>query len=130
MTGPNSTILQARKNGNPVIDGYEVSFFWEGNHAPQLISDWNGWDTSALSFKRLSPRLQAASARSVWYCTLSIPRDAYIEYALYDTVTQNRFLDPLNKRSVSNGMGGRNNYFYMPDTMPSPFAMRRADNPV
>ncbi len=130
MTASNSKILRARKSGNPVIDGNEVTFFWEGNHAPQLMSDWNGWDDSPRPFKRLSPRLQAATARSIWYCTLSLPRDAYIEYALYDSVTQKRFLDPLNKRSVSNGVGGRNNYFYMPETMPSPFALRRADIPV
>ena len=28
---------------------------------------------------------------------------------------------------VSNGMGSRNNFFYMPETMPAPFAMRRAE---
>jgi enterochelin esterase family protein len=37
------------------------------------------------------------------------------------------FLDPLNKKTVNNGAGGKNNFFYMPETMPSPFAMRRAD---
>jgi len=127
MTASNSKILRARASGNPVIDGNEATFFWEGNHAPQLMSDWNGWDASPRPFKRISPRLQAATAKSVWYCTLSLPRDAYIEYALYDPVTQKRFLDPLNKRTVNNGVGGRNNYFYMPETMPSPFALRRAD---
>jgi enterochelin esterase family protein len=130
MTGPNSTIQQAKKNGNPIIDGNEVTFFWEGDHAPKLISDWNGWDDSSRPFRRLSPRrtgLQAATAKSVWYCTLSLPRDAYIEYAFYDSVTQTKFLDPLNKRTVSNGFGGRNNYFYMPETMPAPFAIRRGD---
>ena len=128
MTTSNSTILRAKESGNPVIAGNEVTFIWEGNSAPQLMSDWNGWDEGAPSkFKRISPRLIRASAKSVWYCTLSLPRAAYLEYALYDTVTQKRFLDPLNKRSVSNGVGGRNNFFYMPETMPSPFAMRRAD---
>lgn len=137
MTGPNSTIQLAKKKGNPIIDGNEVTFFWEGDHAPKLISDWNGWDSSSdegqaqpRPFKRLSPRIQAASAKSVWFCTLSLPRDAYIEYALYDPVTQQKFLDPLNKRTVSNGVGGRNNYFYMPENMPSPFAIRRGDVPI
>ena len=129
MTGPNSTIQQAKRNGNPVIDGNEATFFWEGDHAPRLVSDVTNWDDSARPFKRLSPRLQPASAKTVWHCALSLPRDAYIEYALRDPVTQKNFPDPLNKRSVSNGMGGRNNYFYMPETMPSPFALRRADLP-
>jgi hypothetical protein len=93
MTGPNSTIQQAKKNGNPIIDGNEVTFFWEGTHAPQLMSDWNGWDDSPRPFKRLSSKLAAASATSVWNCTLSLPRDAYIEYALYDTVTQTAWAD-------------------------------------
>ena len=53
-----------------------------------------------------------------------------MEYALYDPVTQKNFLDPLNRKSVNNGMGGRNNFFYMPETMPSPFVMRRADVPI
>ena len=129
MTGPNSTIQQAKRNGNPVIDGNEATFFWEGDHAPRLISDASHWEESPRPFKRLSPRLQPASDKTVWYCTLSFPRDAYIEYALRDPVTQKNFPDPLNKRSVPNGMGGRNNYFYMPETMPSPFALRRADLP-
>lgn len=64
---------------------------------------------------------------SVWSCALTLPRDAYFEYAFFDPVTQTRFLDPLNKRSVNNGLGGRNNFFYMPESMPSPFPFRRAD---
>jgi len=67
------------------------------------------------------------SSEPIWYITLTLPRDAYIEYALHDLVTQKNFLDPLNKKSISNGMGGRNNFFYMPETMPSPFPVRRAD---
>jgi enterochelin esterase-like enzyme len=126
MTASNSTIQRAKDSGNPVIDGNEATFIWEGDTAPQLMGDWDGWD-APRSFKRVSPRLQPASAKSIWYCTLSLPRDAYIEYALHDTVTQKRFLDPFNHRSVNNGMGSRNNFFYMPDTMPSPFVMRRAD---
>jgi len=128
MTASNSTILRAKKSGNPVIDCNEVTFIWEGNTAPRLISDWNGWDDGAPSkFKRISPRLQPASAKSVWYCTLSLPRDAYVEYIFHDPISQENFLDPLNRKSVNNGVGGRNNFFYMHETMPSPFAMRRAN---
>jgi len=67
------------------------------------------------------------SSEPIWYITLTLPRDAYIEYAFHDPVTQKNFLDPLNKKSISNGVGGRNNFFYMPETMPSPFPVRRAD---
>lgn len=130
MTASNSKLQKARETGSPIIDGNEVTFFWEGRSAPILISDANRWDEKANLFKRLSPRLQSATAKSVWYYTLNLPRDAYIEYAFYDPITQKRFLDPLNRRTVSNGLGNRNNFFYMPDTMPSPFTMRRADVPV
>jgi len=127
MTASNSKILRAKETGNPLIDGNEVTFFWEGRTAPTLVGDFNHWDPSATPLKRISPRLQPASTKSVWYYTLSLPRDAYVEYAFHDPVSQKNFTDPLNKKSVSNGVGGRNNFFYMHETMPSPFAMRRAD---
>ncbi len=127
MTASNSKILRARESGNPIIDSNEVTFFWDGKTAPTLVGDFNHWDSSATPFKRLSPRLQPASTKSTWYCTLSLPRDAYVEYAFHDPVSQKNFTDPLNKKSVNNGVGGRNNFFYMHETMPSPFAMRRAD---
>lgn len=130
MTASNSKILKARELGNPVIDGSEVMFIWEGKNAPTLIGDVNHWNEKANPFKRVSPRLQPASEKSTWYLTLTLPRDLYVEYAFYDPVTQKRFTDPLNRHTVSNGVGGRNNFFYMPDTMPSPFTMRRADLPV
>ena len=126
MTASNSKILQAKASGNPVIDGNEVNFFWEGRTAPTLVGDFNNWDSSATPLKRISPRLQPATAKSIWYCTLSLPRDAYVEYAFHDPVSQKNFTDSLNKKSVNNGVGGRNNFFYMQETMPSPFAMRRA----
>jgi len=127
MTASNSKILRAKESGNPLIDGNEVTFFWEGRTAPTLVGDFNHWDSTSTPFKRISPRLQPASAKSVWYCTLSLPRDAYVEYAFHDPITQKNFTDSLNRKSISNGVGGRNNFFYMPETMPSPFAMRRAD---
>ena len=130
MTASNSKLLRARQLGNPIIDGPEVTFFWEGRNAPTLISDANNWDEKAHPFKRVSPRLRPATAKSVWHCTLTLPRDAYVEYAFYDRVTQEKFLDPRNRRTVSNGLGGRNNFFYMPQTMPSPFTIRRAEIPA
>ncbi|HAV76596.1 MAG TPA: esterase [Anaerolineae bacterium] len=127
MMVSNSIIQRALKNGNPVIDTDHAIFIWEGDTAPYLTSDLNHWDDNPRRFKRVSPRLIPDSAKSIWSCTLTLPRDVYVEYAFHDPVTQMNFLDPLNKKSVSNGVTGRNNYFYMPETMPSPFAMRRAD---
>jgi enterochelin esterase family protein len=123
----NSIIQRALKDGSPVIDIDQVVFIWEGESAPYLAGDFNNWEPNATRFKRVSPRLIPDSAKSIWSCTLTLPRDAYVEYAFHDPVTQKNFLDPLNKKSVSNGVGGRNNFFYMPETMPSPFPLRRAD---
>jgi enterochelin esterase family protein len=127
MTVSNSIIQRALKDGAPVIDIDQAVFIWEGETAPHLTGDFNQWDSNPKRFKRVSPRLIPDSAKSIWSCTLTLPRDVYVEYVFHDPVTQKNFLDPLNKKSVSNGMGGRNNFFYMPETMPSPFAMRRAD---
>ena len=123
----NSVIQRALKSGNPVVDTDHAIFIWEGESAPQLTSDLNEWGGKRKPFKRVSPRLIPDSKKSIWYAALTLPRDAYVEYVFYDPITQTNFLDPLNKKSVPNGMGGRNNYFYMPETMPSPYAMRRAD---
>lgn len=123
----NSVIQRAFKEGNPVIDMDHATFIWEGESAPHLIGDFNHWEGAPKRFKRVSPKLIPDSAKSIWYAALTFPRDAYVEYAFYDPVTQKNFLDPLNKKSVPNGFGARNNFFYMPETMPSPFPLRRAD---
>jgi len=128
MTSSRSLLRQAQQSGAPIVDGNEVTFFWEGTQVPLLLGDFNNWEPEhATRLKRVSPRFQPASAKTVWSCTLALPRDAYVEYAFYDQVTQENFLDPLNRKSVNNGMGGRNNYFHMPHFIPAPFIMRRAD---
>lgn len=127
MSPSQDTIQRAREFGNPVIRGDRATFIWEGRTAPQLISDLGGWESNPKPLKRLSSTLTPASSKTIWSCTITLPRDAYLEYAFYDPVSQKRFIDPLNEKSVNNGFGSRNNYFYMPETMPSPFSMRRAD---
>ncbi len=127
MTTSNSTIQRAKESGNPVIHGNRATFIWEGKIAPYLTSDLNGWDDKPKPFKRVSPTPMPDSKKSIWSCALTLPRDAYVEYAFHNPVSQKNFLDPLNRKSFNNGVGGRNNFFYMPESMPSPFAMRRAD---
>jgi enterochelin esterase family protein len=127
MTPSDSTIQRALDAGNPVVQGNRAIFIYEGDAAPQLISDVNGWDDNPKSFKRLSSTPRSASGKMIWSCSLTVPRDAYVEYAFFDPVSQQKFLDPLNERTVNNGVGSRNNFFYMPETMPSPFTLRRAD---
>lgn len=120
MTPSDLTIRRALQSGNPVVHGNKVTFLWQGELAPHFISDVHGWEDRPKPFKGTSdPKL--------WSYSLSVPRDAYVEYAFYDPFTREKILDPLNKNSVNNGLGGRNNFFYMPETMPSPFTLPRAD---
>jgi len=120
MTPSDLTIRRALESGNPVVHGNKATFIWTGDFAPHLISDVHGWEEKPKPFK-------PASDQTIWTCSLTIPRDAYVEYAFYDPFTQEKILDPLNGQTVSNGMGTRNNFFYMPETMPSPFSIRRAE---
>lgn len=124
MTAVDSVIRRAREKGNPVIQGNRATFILETEDAPFLISDPTGWEDRPKPFKRLDTRTQA------WSCSLTVPRDAYVEYAFYYPETDERFLDPLNPRSVNNGVGSRNNFFYMPEADSSPLILRRADVPV
>jgi enterochelin esterase family protein len=118
---------RAFASGNPTVDGNRATFFWEGDFAPHLISDLSGWEDRPRPLKRVSLSSKFASDKTIWSCSLSVPRDAYLEYAFYNPLTQEKILDPLNAQSVSNGVGSRNNFFYMPESMPSPFSLRRAD---
>src|SRR5574341_1758733 len=127
MSISDSTIQRARGSGNPVIHGNRATFIWEGKTAPHLMSDLNGWESTARPFKRIRPSPMSASSKPVWSCSLTVPRDAYIEYVFYNPNTREKFLDPLNQHTVNNGLGSRNNYFYMPEMVPSPFAVRRAE---
>ena len=121
MTPSDVTIRRALESGNPVVQGNKATLIWKGDFAPHLISDLSNWEEKKpRSFK-------PTSNPAIWSYSLTVPRDAYVEYALYDPFTQEKIVDPLNGQTVSNGVGGRNHFFYMPETMPSPFSMRRAD---
>jgi enterochelin esterase family protein len=121
MTPSDLTIRRALEAGNPVIHGNKATFIWQGDSAPHLISDVHGWEDKPKPFK------PTAGQKTIWTCSLNLARDAYVEYAFYDPFTQEKILDPLNRNSVPNGMGSRNNFFYMPETMPSPFTLPRAE---
>jgi enterochelin esterase-like enzyme len=127
MTSASSLLQRVRDHGNPVIQGNRAKFVWEGKSPPLLISDVTGWDDHPRNFKRLSFTGRHVPAQPVWSASLTVPRDAYVEYAFLDPDSQEHILDPYNQHSTSNGMGDRNNFFYMPETLPSPFSMRRAE---
>ncbi|HSL45839.1 MAG TPA: alpha/beta hydrolase-fold protein [Anaerolineales bacterium] len=126
MTPSDLTIRRTLESGNPSVNGNRATIIWEGESAPHLISDLTNWEEKPKPFKRVSPNSKAASDKTIWSCSLTIPRDAYVEYAFYDPISEERFLDPLNPRTVNNGVGSRNNFFYMPESTPAPIFMPRA----
>jgi enterochelin esterase family protein len=104
-------LKRARAAGAPLIEGETVTFVWRGRRAPGLVGDFNEWEPArALPFEPVAPGLWAAS--------LNLPRDAYMEYSYL--CGGERSLDPLNARQTPNGLGEMNNYFYMPESGPSP----------
>jgi enterochelin esterase-like enzyme len=127
MTISESAIRRALESGNPIVEGNRATFLWTGDFAPHLISDATGWESKPKALKRLSLSPKLASIKTIWFYSLSVARDAYVEYAFYDPSSGEKVLDPLNGQMVSNGMGGRNNFFYMPESMPTPLTIRRPE---
>ncbi len=111
-----SLLDRARANGNPLIEGETVTLVWHGRRAPHLISDLHGWESNPQPLQKMGS--------DVWGITLRLPQDAYLEYAFYDPKTKKRLPDPFNQRSVNNGVGSRNHYFYMPGAGPHPLTLR------
>ncbi len=115
-------LTRLQTEGNPLISGRRATFYWMGDHAPHLIDDLHEWDDQ--------PQLLAPvpdSGKPLWSLSLTLPRDAYVEYAFFDPQTHQRHVDPFNARRVSNGFGNYNHFFYMPEAAPTPLAQIRAD---
>lgn len=121
-----ATLLErAQAEGSPLIDGDQVTFVWQGETAAYLMNDITGWwtITTAPPMREVQP--------GVWATTLTVPRNGYIEYAYAVNPepkadwNQFRQLDPLNSRQKSNGVGAFNNYFYMPEAVPTPLIKRQ-----
>ena len=113
---PHPLLKRAQAEGTPLREGTKATFVWQGRKAPRLAGDWNGWDPAhAQPFK--------AVAAGVWALTLNFPQDAYLEYVYFSD--DERGLDPLNSHQVPNGLGQKNNYFYMPAGAPGPWARAR-----
>jgi enterochelin esterase-like enzyme len=114
-------VERALREGTPLLDGDQATFVWYGDHAPRLIGDFNGWnEDTALDLPPV--------AQGIWARTLPLPRDAYIEYAYSQDGWH--LADPFNPRSVSNGLGARNHYFYMPDAVPTPWIAHERGRPL
>ena len=112
-----SRMSKVLKNAvNPIVEGERATFIWIGEQAPILHGDMNWW-----GMERPPIRLQKQD-KDVWSVTLTLPRNAYIEYAFFAEDDKNgemRLLDPRNPRQISNGVSGYNNFFTMPMYMPA-----------
>lgn len=111
-------IERAKREQTPIIDGEQVTFLWEGKRPPVITGDFSDWEEDkTFSFSEVEPKLWAAS--------ISLPVDAYVEYAFLKK--GKRVPDPYNLRSVPNGLGSTNHYFYMPGALISPLTRRRRE---
>jgi enterochelin esterase family protein len=117
------TLLErAEREGTPVIDGETATFVWRGLQAPRLIGDFNHWgrgDASPIALTQVAPE--------VWIQSVTLPRDAYIEYIYVQDAQHVR--DPFNRHACHNGMGGWNQSFRMPASVPTPLVRVRRGVP-
>jgi len=115
-----ANLLARARQSHPIIDGDRVTFVWSGDQAPQLIGDTTGWQWgSPIDLAQVGP--------GIWAHTLTLPQDAYLEYAFWDG--QQRVADPLNRNTTPDGLGNENNYFYMPGAAPTTLTRRRRNVP-
>ena len=121
MTHP---LLQAALSGGaPVVDENRAVFLWQGEQPPYLVGDFNGWNPDEAA-------PWSAVEAGLWSFALDLPVDAYIEYAfLAEPKDDSRLPDPLNDRTVPNGVGQVNHYFYMPGAEQTSLAERGAGVP-
>jgi len=114
------TLLErVQREGTPLIDGGSATFVWTGTgDVPKLTGDFTNWH-EPIELSETEP--------GVWTHTLTLPPDAYAEYAFtikYD-ITES-FPDPFNPRIVYNGVDSVNHYFTMPDHQPNDLIRRKA----
>ncbi|WP_164008477.1 alpha/beta hydrolase-fold protein [Pyxidicoccus trucidator] len=100
---------RARAEGTPVIDGDTATFVWRGRGPVSLHGDFQDWRGEPLPMERVGPKL--------WARSVKLPRDAYVEYALFDA-RGNKLKDAFNPRVSDNGFGDFNHCFYMPEGAP------------
>jgi enterochelin esterase family protein len=111
---------RARREGTPLLEDQTATFVWQGPEALHLIGDFNAWDDAQ------APTFEEA-ARQVWVHRLSLPPDAYIEYAYVRD--GKRVPDPWNEHTTPSGMGQINHSFYMPQGAPTLLAGREPHAP-
>ncbi|HEX2618777.1 MAG TPA: alpha/beta hydrolase-fold protein [Phototrophicaceae bacterium] len=130
---PKTLIQRAKVEGTPLIDGDQATFVWESKPGknknekiPYLVGDFNGWGWDSAREAKLTE-----AAKGVWTYTLTLPRNAYLEY-LYTTDHTDptaRMNDPLSKKRITNGFGKFNNHFSMPEAVHTRLTTVKKDIP-
>jgi enterochelin esterase-like enzyme len=110
-----SIIKRLKTEPAPFIDNNIVTFIWRGRKPPVLVGDFTGWDDE-------NPAIMVKSEPGVWTYQFNVLSDAYIEYGFQKQGES--ILDPLNPRQTTNGIGGYNNYFSMPEYKPTNLARK------
>ncbi|MGD9091440.1 MAG: alpha/beta hydrolase-fold protein [Anaerolineales bacterium] len=113
---PAALLERAQKSGTPIIEENQAIFVWKGEKPPTLIGDFTDWENG-------KPAELYQVGLDLWGYRLQLPPDAYIEYCFQQG--DKRLVDVFNRYSISNGVGGRNNYFYMPDGRPTVLVRRK-----
>ena len=101
---------RARAEHTPVIDGDTATFVWRGRGPVSLQGDFQDWRGEPLPLERVGPGL--------WARSLTLPRDAYVEYVLLDA-RGHKVEDAFNPRVSDNGFGAYNHCFSMPEAIPA-----------
>jgi enterochelin esterase-like enzyme len=117
---PNSIQKYLKSKPTPIINENTVTFVWRGRSAPRLIGDFTGWDEDhPVQMEKTDP--------SIWTYQHTFDPDAYIEYAFIKR--EENILDPFNPQQTPNGIGGFNNYFFMPEYKPTDLARKKRQVP-
>jgi len=119
--GNHPLIEKAKIYGNPFIEGNQVTFVWQGKSAPRLVDDLHGWEDNPQKMTRIETGL--------WGYAMELPADAYLEYCFYQPRAKQRIADPLNEKTIYNGLGNYNHFFSMPEHSPTSLAEFRKKIP-
>jgi len=114
-------IEKTKEQGNPLIEGNQVTFVWQGKTAPRLIDDFHLWEDH--------PQKMTLIEKGLWAYSMELPTTTYLEYSFYEPRTKNRIEDLLNKNTVYNGLGHFNHFFYMPGHSPVEFTEQKKNVP-
>jgi enterochelin esterase-like enzyme len=115
-----SIVHYLKTEPTPIIENHTVTFVWKGRTAPILVGDFTGWDSE-------NPILMEKSQPGIWTYQHNFLPDAYIEYGFLKG--EESIIDPFNPRQTPNGIGGFNNYFFMPEYKATEVAKKKRKIP-